>query len=94
MRTESCISFLCVGVDLGSGSSVCPKHGSMVCPICGSLLIRLDYKGHKPSMLVLAKHDNFRFFIGCLRVELHNKTVDGVNYRGKVFIKPMFKDDF
>jgi hypothetical protein len=82
-------------VDLGSGSSVpfCPKHGLMVCPLCGSVLVEVAYRGNKPKFLALAKRDGFRCFVGCLRVDLHNKIVDGVDFRGKVFIKPIFEDD-
>ena len=32
----------------------------------------------------------FRGFLGCLRVDLHDKVVDGVNYHGKVYIVPVF----
>jgi len=75
---------------LVSGSSVCPKHGLMVCSICGSELIKIEYKGDKSEVLALMKRDGFRCFMGCIRVDLHDKVVDGVNYRGQVFVKPIF----
>jgi len=81
---------------LGSGSSEgysCSKHGLMVCPICGSVLIEIKYRGNKPHVLALAKRDDFGCFVGCLRADLHNKTVDGIDYRGKVYIRTIFKDD-
>lgn len=93
---ESCILFLFVVVELvalGSGSSksiYCSTHGLMVCPICGSALVEIQYRGRKPDVLALAKRGDFRCFVGCLRVDLHDKIVDGVNYRGKVFVKPIF----
>lgn len=78
---------------MGSGSSkghYCPEHGLMVCPICGSVLKEIKYRGNKPDVLALAKRDGFRCFMGCTRVDLHDKVVDGVNYRGKLFVKPIF----
>lgn len=89
-----------LGVERDSGSSadrkhslVCPECGSMSCPICGSPLIELAYKGNKPDFVALAKRDDFYCFLGCKRVDLHNKTVNGVNYRGKVFVRTIFKSD-
>jgi len=46
----------------------------------------------KRSMLALMKSANFVGFVGCCRVELHDKVVDGVNYQGKVFVRPLFKE--
>jgi hypothetical protein len=54
------------------------------------MLVEIKYVGNKPEILALTKHDGFRGLWGCLRVDLHDKIVDGVNYRGKVFIKPIF----
>jgi len=82
-----------VGMRVGSGSSgdyYCPEHGSMVCPICASVLVKIEYKGKKPEILALTKRDDFCFFVGCLRVDLHDKVVDGVDCRGKVFFRPVF----
>ena len=70
----------------------CPEHGAMVCPLCGSVLVEIAYSGKKPDLLALMKRDDFRGFFGCIRVNLHDKVVDGVNYRGKVFVRPVFKD--
>ena len=93
MRRESLITFLWLGVDLDSESHVCAKHGSMVCPICGSLLIKLKFMGNDAKVLALAKRKDFLCFVGCCRVDLHNKIVDGVDYRGKVFIRTVLKGD-
>ena len=87
---ESLILFLWLGVELVSGSSVCPKHGLMVCSICRSELIEIEYKGDKSEVLALMKRYGFRCFMGCIRVDLHDKVVDGVNCRGQVFVKPIF----
>jgi len=70
---------------------VCPSCGFVVCPICGSELVELKYSGHERSILALIESDGFVGFLGCCRVELHDKVVDGVNYRGKVFIRPLFR---
>ena len=61
------------------------------CPICGSELVELKYKGHKRSVLALVESDGFVGFLGCKRVESHDKVVDGVDYCGKVFIVPLFR---
>jgi len=61
-------------------------------PICGSELVELKYNGHEPSILALVESDGFVGFLGCRRVELHDKVVDGVDCRGKVFIIPLFRD--
>ena len=82
-------------VSMGSVSSesrYCVKHGLMTCPICKSALIEIVYKGEKPDILALTKRADFRCFVGCVRVELHNKVVDGVDCRGQVFIKVVFKE--
>jgi hypothetical protein len=68
----------------------CSKHDVMSCPLCGSMLVKVNYVGNKPEILALTKHDGFRGLWGCLRVDLHDKIVDGVDYRDKVFIKPIF----
>jgi len=78
---------------LGSGSSVNRKSDVAVCPICGSELVELKYRGNKPNLVALAKRDDFLRFMGCKRVDLHNKTVNGVNYRGQVFIRTILKSD-
>jgi hypothetical protein len=64
----------------------------MVCPLCGLELAVVKYSGSERDLLALAESDGFRCFLGCLRVDLHDKVLDGVNYRGKVFIKPVFED--
>lgn len=74
----------------GSENYYCPKHGVMSCPICGSVLVEIEYKGNKSDLLALTKRDDFCGFVGCLRVDLHDKVVDGVNYRGKVFVRAVF----
>jgi hypothetical protein len=61
------------------------------CPICGSKLVEVKYSGHNRSMLAVTESDGFVGFLGCLRVELHDKVVDGVSYRGKVFVRPLFR---
>ena len=61
------------------------------CPICGSELVELKYSGHKRSVLALVESDGFVCFMGCKRVELHDKVVDGVDYSGKVFVRPLFR---
>jgi hypothetical protein len=60
-----------------------------VCPVCGSELVVIEYRGHDPKTLALMKSDGFRGFLGCVRVDLHDKVVDGVDYRGKVFVSPV-----
>lgn len=60
------------------------------CPICGSELVVVKYCGKKPDLLVLIKSKGFCCLLGCLHVKLHDKVVNGVNYRGKVFIHPIF----
>lgn len=81
-------------VELSSGSSVryCPIHGRMSCPICGSELVVVKYNGNERRLLALAGSDGFHCFLGCLRVNLHDKVVDGVNHRGKVFIRTVFHE--
>lgn len=71
----------------GSEGRYCPHHGSMACPICGSALVKIEYRGRKPHLLALMKRADFRCFVGCIRIHLHDKVVDGVNYRGKVFLE-------
>ena len=61
-----------------------------LCPICGSALCLIKYSGHKHELLDVAESPNFCCFLGCIRINLHDKVVDGVNYRGKVFIKRVF----
>jgi len=69
----------------------CSEHGSMVCPSCGSPYVKIEYKGKEPDLLALTKRDDFCCFVGCLRVDLHDKVVDGVDYRGKVIFRPVFR---
>ena len=61
-----------------------------ICRICGSKLVVVEYRGHNPEVLALMKSDGFCHFLGCTRVDLHNKVMDGVNYRGKVVVRPVF----
>jgi hypothetical protein len=73
-------------VELSSGSS------GYFCPICGFELVVVKYVGKKPNEHVLGARvsEGFCGFLGCLRVDLHDKVVDGVDHRGKVFIQPVF----
>ena len=73
-----------------SAECYCPSHGLMVCPICGHVLAVVKYSGGKRDLLALAQSRGFRCFLGCLRVDLHDKVLDGVNYRGKVYIQSVF----
>ena len=61
----------------------------VLCPICGSPLVELGYRGNKPDMLALMRRKDFCGLLGCSRTNLHDKVVDGVNYRGKVFVHPV-----
>lgn len=54
-------------------------------------LVELKYSGHKRSILALVESDGFVALFGCFRVELHDKVIDGVNYHGKVFVRPLFR---
>jgi hypothetical protein len=81
-----------VGLGSGSSESYCPRHGRVSCPICGSELVVVEHVGSLPRALAVAESRGFRCFLGCLRVDLHDKVVDGVNHRGKVYIKPVFDD--
>jgi len=76
-----------------SESYHCPKHGDMSCPICGSVLVGIKYTGNRADLLALTKRVGFRCFVGCLRVDLHDKVVDGVDCRGKVFVRAIFLSD-
>lgn len=71
---------------MGSGGS------GHYCPICGSELVVVRPLGEDGSKKAreMAKHEGFCVFLGCLRVDLHDKVVDGVDYRGKVFIEAVF----
>jgi hypothetical protein len=71
-------------VELNSGS---PER---CCPVCGSELVVLKYSGLKPDLLALVESVGFRCFMGCLHVDLHDKVIDGVNHRGKVYVVPVF----
>jgi hypothetical protein len=64
----------------------------MVCPLCGLELVVVKYSGSEHDLLALAESDGFRYFLGCLRVDLHDKVLDGVDYRGKVYIRAVFED--
>ncbi len=81
-------------VSLGSGSSgrYCPIHGRMSCPICGHELDVVKYIGSRRDLLAKAQSDGFRCFLGCLRVDLHDKVLDGVDWRGMVYIRAVFED--
>ena len=71
---------------------ICPSCGFVdLCPICGSELVELKYSGRKRSILALIESDGFVALLGCMHVELHNKVVAGVNHRGKVFVRPLFR---
>lgn len=74
-------------LDSGSSRHHCPLHGDVSCPICGSPLVLLEYKGNDPDLLALMKQANFYALFGCNHLELHDKVVNGVDHRGKVFIK-------
>lgn len=80
-----------VGLSNDKPVSCCPESGALeYCPLCGSRLRVIEYRGDKPELLALVKREDFRCFVGCVRVELHDKVVDGVDYRGKVFVQPIF----
>ena len=79
-----------VGLSSGSSGLYCPHHGCVSCPICGSKLVVVKYSGKEPNLLALVESDGFCGFLGCIRVDLHDKVVDGVSWRGKVFVKPIF----
>lgn len=74
----------------GSSGRFCPHHGRMSCPICGSVLVVLEYRGYESEKLAVMKLSGFRCFLGCVRLDLHDKVVDGVSCRGKVFVVPIF----
>lgn len=71
-------------VRLNSGSS------GHYCPICGSELVPVKYSGKERHFLALMERGDFCGFLGCIRVDLHDKVVNGVNYRGKVYTFPVF----
>jgi len=60
------------------------------CPLCGCELVAIKYLGNKPDMLAKMKRPDFCGFLGCIRVELHDKIVNGINYRGKAYVIPIF----
>jgi len=60
------------------------------CSICGSEFVVLEYRGKKPEILALIKSEGFCCLMGCIRTDLHDKVVDGVSWRGKVLIRPVF----
>jgi hypothetical protein len=64
-----------------------PKH----CPFCGSELVVIKYSGHKPEQLALMAKPDFRYFVGCLHYELHDKVVNGVDCWNKVFVVPILR---
>jgi hypothetical protein len=70
--------------ELSSGSS------GYHCPICGLELVPVKYSGTEPDKLALMERDDFCGFLGCLRVDLHDKVVDGVNHHGKCYVVPIF----
>jgi len=84
------LTLLVVDMSSDSPECYCPSHGLMVCPVCGLELVVVKYSGGERDLLALAESDGFRYFLGCLRVDLHDKVLDGVNYRGKVFIRSVF----
>jgi hypothetical protein len=53
-------------------------------------LVVLEYHGNDPHWLAVMKRRGFCGFLGCVRADLHDKVVDGVNYRDKAFILPIF----
>lgn len=77
---------LTVMVDSGSSEHFCVHCEPKFCPICGSQLVELGYLGKDANFLGLMKEKGFRSFLGCLRVDLHDKVFDGVDYRGKVYL--------
>jgi len=83
-----------VGLSSGKPVSCCPESGALeCCPLCGSRLRVIEYRGDKPELLALVLREDFRCFVGCVRVELHDKVIDGVDYQGKVFVQPIFHSD-
>jgi len=75
----------------GAVANFCPNCDDLPCPICRSKMKWLEYRGHNPEKLAIMKIDGFRGFFGCVRVDLHDKVVDGVDWRGMVFVRPLFK---
>lgn len=82
-------------VSLNSGSSehFCPDCEPKFCPICGSKLVPIKYRGKKSDLLASATSKGFRYFLGCVRIDLHDKVLDGVDYRGKVYVLGAIFDD-
>lgn len=60
------------------------------CPVCGCPLVEIRYRGKDPKRLAMMKRKDFCGFMGCSRTDLHDKVVDGVNCREKVFVHPVF----
>ena len=52
------------------------------CPICGSPLVKIEYRGKDPKRLALMKRKDFCGFLGCMHTDLHEG--------GKVFVHPVF----
>jgi len=73
---------------VGSGSSghFCPDCEPKFCPICGSELREVRYSGKNPKYLDLMKQKGFRYLLGCLRVDLHDTVLHGVDCRGQVYV--------
>ncbi len=63
------------------------------CPICGSRVTRIKYRGNEPELLALMNLVGFCCFVGCVRVDLHDKVIDGVSYRGRVSVRPVLVGD-
>lgn len=63
------------------------------CPICGAKLVVVEYLGNNPEILATMKVRGFCGFLGCIRVDLHDKVVGGVNCRGRVFRYPVVHGD-
>ena len=80
---------------MGSSSSerFCVRCDSKFCPICSSRLVELNYLGNDARCSDLMEKKGFRSFLGCMRVDLHDKALDGVDYRGKVYILGAVFDD-
>jgi hypothetical protein len=50
----------------------------------------VKYLGTKRVFSALMESDDFCGFLGCIRVDLHDKVVNGVNHHNKVYIVPVF----
>lgn len=67
----------------GRSEHVCLDCKPKFCPICGCELTYFTYRGKKSDLLALARSKGFRCFLGCIRMDLHDKVLTD---RGQVYI--------